>query len=221
MQSHLKIHNDITKSEYIIRKLMKEHHLQSKVRRKKPKYIKQGKEAITAPNILNRDFNTDKPKQKLATDITYIPIPNSMVYVSTILDLNNNEILEYKVSNKPDKSLSIDVVNKLIKNHNVNGSILHSDQGIHYTNHDYHNLLKHNGIIQSMSRKGNCWDNAPIESFFGHFKCECVKIRKKAIKSLSDVEEIVNEYIDFYNNKRPHSRLKGLSPILYRVALEK
>lgn len=220
MKCHLKTHNNISKSEYIIRKLMKEHHLQSKVRRKKPKYIKQGKEAITAPNILNRDFSTDKPKQKLATDITYIPIPNSMVYVSTILDLNNNEILEYKVSNKPDKSLSIDVVNELIKNHNVSGSILHSDQGIHYTNHDYHNLLKNNGIIQSMSRKGNCWDNAPMESFFGHFKCECVKIRKKAIKSLSDVEEIVNEYIYFYNNKRPHSRLKGLSPILYRLALE-
>ncbi|MFZ7134313.1 MAG: DDE-type integrase/transposase/recombinase [Eubacteriales bacterium] len=85
------------------------------------------KEAITAPNILNRNFSTHKPKQKLATDITYIPIPNSMIYVSTILDLNNNEILEYKVSNKPDKSLSIDVVNELIKNHNVSGSILHSD----------------------------------------------------------------------------------------------
>ena len=116
-------------------------------------------------------------------------------------------------------TLSTDVVVKLAENRMVAGALLHSDQGIHYTNKIYQGLLKENGIILSMSRKGNCWDNAIMENFFSHLKCECVRVRKRSLWSFLDVVEAVEEYISYYNHERTQKKLYDLSPIDFRQQL--
>ena len=115
-----------------------------------------------------------------------------------------------------DRSLSVDVVQELAARRSLKGSLIHSDQGIHYTNREYHQLLKSKSIIQSMSRKGNCWDNAMAENFFSHLKYECVRLVKRSFRSFLDVVEAVEGYIRFYNEERPQLRLNGLSPVTFR-----
>lgn len=140
-----------------------------------------------------------------------------MVYLSVILDLFNGEIVSHKISKYADATLSTDVVNKLALSRDIKGALLHSDQGIHYTNKSYQSLLKDKGVTASMSRKGNCWDNAMAENFFSHYKCECMRLRKKAFHSLEDVVEITEEYLHFYNNDRMQKRLKNMSPVEFRL----
>lgn len=181
---------------------MRDNNIQSKIRRKKQRYIDKNKEPLIKDNILNRDFKSDKLHKKFVTDITYIPISNMMVYLSVIVDLYDGKVKAYKVSTSAKISLSVDVVKELLQKYKVKGSIIHSDQGMHYTNNEYCNLLKDNKIIQSMSRRGNCWDNAMMENFFSHFKCECVRIRKQQLTTFQSLKEIVDEYIEFYNNER-------------------
>jgi Transposase and inactivated derivatives len=202
-------------------RLMRENNLLAVIRRKKPTWQKALSESYISKNILQRQFLTNAAKKKLAIDITYIPIPNSMVYMAAVLDLFNNEILGYQLSVKPNAILSTKLIRKLTANYPLKGSLIHSDQGIHFTNKEYVKLLQSYGIIQSMSRRGNCWDNAVIESFFGHFKSECIKLKKRALKRYEDVAEIVEEYITYYNNRRPQLRLDGLSPVRYRLKHEK
>jgi putative transposase len=105
----------------------------------------------------------------------------------------NREVAAYKISQNLDATLATDVVMSLSEKRTVDGSLLHSNQGIHYTNKSYQGLLKEKGIIVSMSRKGNCWDNAIVENFFSHLKCECVRIRKRSLRSFLDVVEVVEE----------------------------
>lgn len=182
---------------------MHEHSLQAVIRRKGRSKVKFGDEHKSFPNILNQEFTVNQPCKKLATDITYIPIPKQHVYLSVLLDMHKPyQVLAYKVTTDAKASLSIDVVKDAISKYSLSGSMIHSDQGIHYTNSQYSKLLQENGIIQSMSRKGCCWDNAVIENFFSHFKTECVKLKKKAMRSLNDVIQIVDDYIHFYNNFR-------------------
>ena len=173
---------------------------------------------IIVENRLHQDFRSTKPGKKYVTDITYIPIPNSMAYISVLLDLYNGEVVAYKISQSLDRSLSVDVVQELAARRSLKGSLIHSDQGIHYTNREYHQLLKSKSIIQSMSRKGNCWDNAMVENFFSHLKCECVRLVKRSFRSFLDVVEAVEGYIRFYNEERPQRqlRLNGLSPVTFR-----
>jgi transposase InsO family protein len=143
-----------------IRRIMRVHGLKSVVR---PKYRKPPPDdMLIKPNILNRDFTASRPYEKLVTDITYIPTPNKMMYLSTVIDLFDNYPLAWHLSDSQDKNLSIDTIKKLP---DVKGAVLHSDRGIHYTNKDFVSLLERRGIRQSMSRKGNCWDNACAESF--------------------------------------------------------
>ena len=211
MKNILKLKYGIHINHKALIPLMRTNQLQAVIRRAKPKYI-SSKSPIVADNQLDRDFKADKPYSKLVTDITYIPIPNSMVYLSAVIDLFNGEIVSHKISTCLDTSLSVDVIKELLTKQNLTNTLIHSDQGIHYTNHQYHNLLKDNHMIQSMSRRGNCWDNAMAENFFGHFKCECVKLMKKAMKTFDAVFEIVEEYIYFYNNERAQERLGYRTP---------
>lgn len=200
-----------------IYRLMKKYGLTGVIRAKKTNNMYHNNRAsILAPNVLNRDFASGKPGEKYVTDITYIPYQNGMAYLSAILDLYNSEIVAYKVSKKQDASLSVDVIKALDRKRNLRGSIIHSDQGIHYTNKEFTALLKESGAIQSLSRKGNCFDNAIMENFFGHFKCECIKIRKKALMSFRDVVEVVDDYILFYNIERLQKKLSEMSPVAYR-----
>lgn len=194
-------------------RIMKENNISSIVRKK---FRKHKGEAEIRENLLNRDFTASKPGEKFVTDITYIPTQRTMTYLCTIIDLFNNEPVAWNISDSQDKSLSIDTIKKLSQKFDLTDSIIHSDQGVHYTNHDYVELLSKLKVKQSMSRKGNCWDNAKAESFFSHYKCETIYLMSKKIKDLNDVRQITEEYMDYYINYRPQKKLGGVPPSLYK-----
>jgi len=214
MQKILKNKYEKTINSKALRRLMKEYYLQSVVRRKKPKLFSDTAKLVK-PNVLDRDFKALNPNEKYVTDITYLLTVNRTYYLSVIMDLFDRRIVSYKVGKQPDASLSVDVVNELSGKVKLENALIHSDQGIHYTCSKYTSLLTENKVIQSMSRKGNCWDNAIIENFFGHFKCECFKLQKISMKTFEDTEKIVSEYIEFYNNERPNSTLGYVAPAKY------
>lgn len=197
-----------------VQRIMRENGLKSIVR---PKYKVKNQERTTFPNILNRAFKTNKPNHKFVTDITYIPTRSKMMYLSTIIDLYDNYPVAWNLSDSQDKSLSIDTIKKLSKIVDLSGCTIHSDQGVHYTNKEYVSLLEKHNVIQSMSRKGNCWDNACAESFFSQYKCECIYLHKSRIRSPKDVEELTKEFFDYYINFRPQKRLDGFTPAQYRL----
>ena len=151
---------------------MKEENLTCKVRAKKYKSYR-GQEGKIAKNILNRNFKAEKPNEKWATDVTEFALCNEKIYLSPIIDLYNGEIISYKISKRPVLKQVLDMVEDATRKiKETKGIILHSDQGWQYQNKRYQKLLKEKGIIQSMSRKGNCLDNAVIENFFGLLKSE-------------------------------------------------
>ncbi|MDP4132678.1 MAG: IS3 family transposase [Bacillota bacterium] len=201
-----------------VQRVMQKCGLKSVVR---PKRKKIKEDLYIKPNILNRDFKAAKPNEKYATDITYIPTQSKMMYLSTIIDLYDNYPVVWNLSDNQNKSLSLDTIKMLANKVDLSGAIIHSDQGIHYTNKDYTSYLKTLGVNQSMSRKGNCWDNACAESFFSQYKCECIYLYKNRIKTPFDVMEITEEYFDYYINYRPQKRLDGLTPGEYRLTYAK
>jgi putative transposase len=197
-----------------IQRIMRENNIQSITRKKQHKNYEKN---IIKENILNRDFRASKPGEKYATDITYIPTQRKMVYLCTVIDLYNNEPVAWNISDTADKNISLNTIKTLSKKVDLRNSIIHSDQGIQYTNKSYVELLEKLCVKQSMSRKGNCWDNAKAESFFSHYKCESIKLMKKKIRDINDVEQITNEYMDYYINYRPQKALGGLSPSAYKI----
>lgn len=182
--------------------------------RKKYKCDK-GRENIKG-NLLNREFTSTQPLKKLVTDITYIPCREKMVYLCTIIDLFNNEPVAWTVKDSQDKTLTVDTINALAAKCDLKDCLIHSDQGVHYRSYEYVDRLEELGIIQSMSRKGNCWDNAKAETFFSHFKCETIKLKKKLLGNIHDVVNIVNDYMDYYIHHRPQRKLNGMSPARYK-----
>lgn len=202
-----------------IRRIMKKYNIVCPHRKANPyrRMMKDTKEHTVLPNLLNRKFKQESPGKVLLTDISYLFFKHGQkAYLSTILDASTNEILAYNIS----KSLKIDIVtdtiDKLIKNNSSllrNDSFIHSDQGAHYTSPIFQKKVKTYNLGQSMSRRGNCWDNAPQESFFGHLKDET------SIKECETFEELVKEiteYIDYYNNFRGQWNLKKMTPVQYR-----
>ena len=198
-----------------VRRLMGSLGLKSTVRIKKYKSYR-GDVGRIAPNLLNRDFNATKPYTKWVTDITEFLLFGQRIYFSPILDLYNGEIISYNISNRPTFHQTMDMLNKAFeKMPDGTELILHSDQGWQYQMKQYQHRLKEKGIMQSMSRRGNCLDNAPIESFFGVLKSEMLYLQE-----FDNVEHFVSElhdYIDYYNNHRIKEKLKGLSPVEYRT----
>jgi putative transposase len=196
-------------------KLMRELGLKSLIRVKRYKSYK-GQIGLTAPNILQRNFKTVKPNKKWATDITEFKVLGNKLYLSPIIDLFNGEIISYDLSEKPDFKQVVAMLKmsfKKISNHK--NLILHSDQGWQYQMKQYRRLLQDKGITQSMSRKGNCLDNAVIESFFGILKSELFYLNK--YESISQLKKDIKEYIEYYNNERIKKDLSGMSPIEYRT----
>lgn len=181
---------------------------------------KATKEHSVVKNKLNRNFKQEIPAKVLLTDITYLPYSNShMAYLSTIKDASTNEILAYNISGSLEISLVLDTVNKLVTNKNIKlhkDAFIHSDQGSHYTSPKFQKLLKKCNIGQSMSRRGNCWDNAPQESFFGHMKDE---VDYKSCTTLEEVKSVIRKYMTYYNNYRYQWNLKKLTPVQYRNQL--
>ncbi|WP_188457025.1 IS3 family transposase, partial [Virgibacillus oceani] len=195
-------------------RLMKELGLKSLVRMKKYKSYK-GKVGKKAKNILNRNFKAEKPNQKWVTDITEFKLFGEKLYLSPILDLFNGEIITYTIGSRPTYSLVSDMLEKSFERlTDQNELILHSDQGWHYQMKQYHHALKEHGITQSMSRKGNCYDNAVIENFFGIMKSEFLYLNE--FESIEHFKQELEEYINYYNNKRIKKKLKGKSPVHYR-----
>ncbi len=193
---------------------MKILNLKCMVRLKKYKSYK-GEVGRIADNILKRDFKADKPNLKWVTDITEFNLFCQKVYLSPILDLFNGEIVSYNIGYRPTFDLVSSMLTKAFENlPNNTKLILHSDQGWHYQIKPYQRMLKKKGITQSMSRKGNCLDNAVIENFFGHLKSELLYLQK--FQSLEHFIEELHEYIYYYNNNRIKAKLKGLSPVEYR-----
>ena len=198
-----------------VQKLMKECGLICLIRRKKYRSYK-GEIGKIAPNVLERNFYAEKPNQKWVTDVTEFAVNDKKVYLSPILDLYNGEIVSYNISLHPTFHQTMDMLekafNKIPDDANL---ILHSDQGWQYQMKRYQYMLKEKGIIQSMSRKGNCLDNSVMENFFGVLKTEMYY--KHKFTSAEHLIKEIEEYIDYYNNKRIKCKLKGLSPVQYRI----
>ena len=189
--------------------------LKSIIRAKKYKSYK-GENGKIAPNILERNFKADAPNQKWATDITEFNVSGSKLYLSPIIDLFNQEIISYELTERPVFNQVVMMLKKAFKKiPNNTNLMLHSDQGWQYQMKRYQYLLKEKGIKQSMSRKGNCLDNAIIENFFGTLKSEMFYTKK--FKSIEQLKKEIDKYIIYYNNERIKSNLNKMSPIKYRT----
>jgi putative transposase len=196
-------------------RLMKLLGLKSIIRVKKYKSYK-GEHGKIAPNILQRDFKADAPNQKWATDVTEFNVSGKKLYLSPIIDLFNQEIISYQLMERPVFNQVVMMLKKaFIKIPNNTNLILHSDQGWQYQMKQYQYLLNKKGITQSMSRKGNCLDNAIIENFFGILKSELFYTKK--FKSIEELKHEIKKYINYYNNERIKSNLNKMSPIQYRA----
>lgn len=199
----------------VVMRLMKEESLTCKVRIKKYRSYRGNVGAI-APNVIDRNFHATKPYEKLATDITEFSLFGTKLYLSPILDMYNGEILAYDVSERPVLRQVTDMLKRIFKVIPQDARpILHSDQGWQYQHRNYRQMLTEHCWTQSMSRKGNCLDNSVIENFFGLLKSELLYLEK--FDSIEDFRFKLEEYIEYYNNRRIKIKLKGMSPVEYRT----
>ncbi len=197
-----------------VQRLMKELGLACRVRMKKYRSYK-GEQGATAPNLLNREFTAEKPNQKWVTDVTEFRLFGEKLYLSPIFDLCSGDVVTYTLSDSPNLTMVTTMLKQAFEKIPDNTRlILHSDQGWHYRHKTYVAMLKDKGIRQSMSRKGNCYDNAVMENFFGHLKSELLYLQE--FESMEHFKQELIEYIDYYNNRRIKARLKGLPPALHR-----
>ena len=198
-----------------IMRIMRKYNIVCPIRRKKYKY-KVTKEHKVCKNYLQREFKQNVPGKVMLTDISYLQYGNAKTaYLSTILDASTNEILSFKVRENMKLDLVISTLNELKDNQFVHfdDGMIHSDQGWHYTNPQFRIRAAEMGLQQSMSRRGNCWDNAPQESFFGHLKDE---VDIKHCNSFDELHTLISDYIDYYNNDRYQWNLNKMTPIQYR-----
>jgi len=198
-------------------RVMRKYGLLSEIRRRS-KYKRMGQQLHIYENKLNRDFNADKPNKKWVTDISYIHTSQGVLYLSAIRDLYDNSIVAYKTGTEQTVNLVLSTIKAAKEKEVVTTELqLHSDQGFQYTSRGYFNLLQEYGIDASMSRRGNCYDNAMIENFFGILKTECINRQK--IKSFDEARFLIDEYMYFYNHERIQLKTK-LTPLEKRCQLE-
>ena len=215
-----RIHLELRNRGYLVnqkrvQRLMKVLNLQAKMRQKR-KYSSHGKKA---DNLIQRQFEGSKTMEKCYTDVTEFAIPNSTqkLYLSPVLDGFNSEIIAYNLSTSPNLAQVKTMLEQSFTEKHYENTILHSDQGWQYQHDAYHRFLESKGIQTSMSRKGNSPDNGMMESFFGILKSEKFYGYEKSFQSLKQLEQAIVDYIDYYNNKRIKVKLKGLSPVQYRL----
>ena len=200
-----------------IRRLMDKYGLMCPIRKANPyrRMAKALKTNHTAENLLGRRFTEYGPRKVLLTDITYLPYNGTSAYLSTVLDAYTKQILSYVLSDSLEVDFVLETVEKLVKDHGIEltkETLIHSDQGSHYTSIRFIQLVNDKELRQSMSRKGNCWDNAPQESFFGHMKDE---IDISGCKKFREVKAVIDDWIEYYNNERYQWQLAKLSPNEY------
>jgi len=198
-------------SKNTVQRIMQKYDWNCRVKMKRKK--KMGQPFKTVDNKLNREFQASTPFKKLVTDITYLPFGQKQLYLSSIMDLYNGEIIAYSIGDKQDVSFVLDTLNQLPPLINC---LLHSDQGSVYTSYSYQKEIKKKGITMSMSRKGTPADNASIESFHASLKCETFYLDGLKNESSSIVIQIVEDYINYYNKNRIQQKLGYKSPIEYR-----
>lgn len=198
-----------------VQRIMKELGLKCIVRMKKYKSYK-GSVGKIVPNILNRNFTAEAPNEKWVTDITEFKLFGEKLYLSPVLDLFNGEIITFTIGSRPTYSLVSEMLENALEclpeEHQL---IMHSDQGWHYQMKQYRKRLQSRGIVQSMSRKGNCYDNAVMENFFSIMKSEFLYL--KEFESIEHFKLELEKYIHYYNTKRIKAKLKGMSPTQYRI----
>jgi len=196
-------------------RLMKQSKIKCMVRLKKYNSYKAELNRFV-PNLLQRNFKADAPNQKLVTDVTEFSLCGKKLFLSPVMDLYNGEIIGYSTLNHSTLHLVTDMLESIFKKDtDYLNVILHSDQGWQYHNAIYQHLLKEKGIVQSMSRKGNCLDNAAMENFFGILKTELLYLQK--FSSMNEFESELKKYIEYYNNDRIKIKLNGLSPVCFRT----
>ncbi len=220
IQMNLVNEKNIVMNHKKIIRIMKKYYLFVKIRIKNPyKHIaKKTQEHRTCENKLNREFKQEIPLKVFCTDITYLFYNGRVAYLSVIKDICSGEIVAWWLSNNLSMNIVMNTINSLKHNNNLPleslaDIMIHSDQGFHYTNPEYIKEIKNLNMIQSMSRKANCIDNAPVESFFGHFKDD---VDYKECKTFDELHLIAGEYIDYYNNARYQWDLKKMTPVQYR-----
>ncbi|QAW10124.1 IS3 family transposase [Bacillus subtilis] len=196
-------------------RLMREMNIHSIIRKKR-RYFGR-KASVVLPNRLNREFQTNQPNQLYVTDITYIACGQRFYYLSAVQDLYNNEVVAWKLSKRNDLELVMKTVESLTAQRDVQGAILHSDQGFQYTTKAYQKRLETVGLKGSHSRKGNCLDNACIESFFSHLKTENTYF--SSCQTEKELHKSIKDYIQFYNHERFQKKLNQCAPVEYRNTL--
>ncbi len=202
-----------------IRRLCRKYGLECPIRKANP-YRRMAKAMRTdsvSDNLVERRFEEFGPRKILLTDITYIPYDGKFAYLSTIMDAFTKQILAYEISDNLKVDFVLETIHKLFRNHGDElntDTIIHSDQGCHYTSVQFRELVKNKKLRQSMSRKGNCWDNAPQESFFGHMKDE-IREKLKECSRYEEVKALLDEQIRYYNTERYQWKLAKLSPNEY------
>lgn len=197
-----------------VQRLMKDLGLVCRVRMKKYHSYK-GEVGKIVPNLLERNFEAEKPNQKWVTDVTEFSLFGQKLYLSPILDLCSRDIVSYTISDRPVLSMVTTMLDKAFTRiPDGTNLILHSDQGWQYQHKQYQRLLKAKGIRQSMSRRGNCLDNAVIENFFGMLKSELLYLQE--FESMEHFKAELIDYLNYYNNRRSKAKLKGLPPAIHR-----
>ena len=201
-----------------ISRVMRKYEIKCKVRQANPyrRIMKATQEHTVLPNLLKRNFKQEEPGKVLLTDITYLKYCGQTAYLSLILDGSTNEVLASIVTDHLRMPIVTETLKKLKRDKRVKltkDTLINSDQGAHYTSPIFQREVKKLGVKQSMSRRGNCWDNAPIESFFGHMKDE---INLESCHTLDDVKREIKSYITYYNNHRYQWNLKKMTPVMYR-----
>jgi transposase InsO family protein len=202
-----------------IRSLMQKYGLFCPIRQANPyrRMAKAMKTSHVAKNEINRQFRSYTPRKALLTDITYLFYHGGVCYLSTILDACTHEALAYRLSDNLKVDFVLNMVDTMCSKYGAeldNTTIVHSDQGCHYTSNAFIQKLRDSPFVQSMSRKGNCWDNAPQESFFGHMKDEIAELIADC-DTYEQTQAVVDDWMDYYNNDRYQWDLEKLSPREY------
>ena len=213
------LHQGIVMNHKKIRRLMHKYGLKCPIRKANPyrRMAKAMKTNAVADNQLKRQFKVFGARKVFLTDITYIPFLDGYVYLSVIIDAYTEQVMSYVLSESMEVDFVLETVNKMISDHKDSidaTALIHSDQGCHYTSVSFRELISNLGLRQSMSRKGNCWDNAPQESFFGHMKDE-LDIKSRKWKTFSEIQADIDDWMDYYNNDRYKVALCNLSPNEY------
>jgi putative transposase len=218
---HRRIHTELAKQGWTVAKksvlkLMRVLGLVCKVRRKKRYNSYQGEQGTIAPNLLNRKFGAKAPNEKWVTDVTEFSVGDRKLYLSPVMDLFDRQIISYTIGTSPNLELTNGSLREALATlEDGQKPLVHSDQGFQYQHASWRTLLSGAGAVQSMSRKGNCYDNAVMENFFGHLKEEL--FHHVRFLNADALETALHEYIRWYNNERISTKLEGLSPVQYRA----